>query len=306
MRPGLRRPDTTRASAAAGLREGNADPDGNRNRASAGSLRRAPPAARPSARGDDSGPCLPPAGFSLSRALDRQAFQFPEDAFAFPNETLWSYARDPVSGRQVHLKRSPPPEYHLRCFVMARSAKQFFAHARFDPGAAPPPPESRAQSIATVVSRDPRQTSRWEDRIVFPGYPSLRAFSAANADLCRAGLGGAWQSYLQRGHWRMILPWTRRGQRAEALRLAAAVRANRAPVIHVFTFPALTINHAVVAYAVETTTTGLRFATYDPNAPNAPLPMDFEQGPGEFRLPPTVYFIGGRVDAYEVYCGLLR
>ncbi|MFO1458867.1 MAG: hypothetical protein U1G08_05615 [Verrucomicrobiota bacterium] len=238
--------------------------------------------------------------------LADRAFHHPTDTFAFPNDTLWSYARDPVTGRQLHLKRDPPPEYHLRCFVMARSAKQFFHHARFDPALPPLDRESYARCIAEVVGRNPRRMCPDQRRVVIPGFPHLRAFSEAHADLCRAGLGGAWQSYVQRGHWRMILPWTRRGQRAEAERLARSVRANLAPVVHIFTFPALTLNHAVVAYSVSESPEGFQFATYDPNAPNDILDLRFDFSRREFEMPPTLYFIGGHLDAYEVYSGFFR
>lgn len=189
---------------------------------------------------------------------------------------------------------------------MARSAKQFFHHARFDPALPPLDRESYARCIAEVVGRNPRRMCPDQRRVVIPGFPHLRAFSEAHADLCRAGLGGAWQSYVQRGHWRMILPWTRRGQRAEAERLARSVRANLAPVVHIFTFPALTLNHAVVAYSVSESPEGFQFATYDPNAPNDILDLRFDFSRREFEMPPTLYFIGGHLDAYEVYSGFFR
>jgi len=236
----------------------------------------------------------------------RRAFRHPADTFAFKNDTLWSYSRDPVTGRQVHLRRDPPPEYHLRCFVMARSAKQFFAHARFDSSAAPLSPAEYARRLQQVVRRNPRSQSPEAERIQFPGFPDLRRFSAAFPDLCRAELGGAWQSYVQRGHWRMIFPYTRGGQLREAKRLRTSVEADRAPVVHVFRFPALTINHALVAFALEEFRTEWRFLTYDPNVPDEVLPLVFRRQERQFSLPPNLYFIGGRVEAYEVYCGFLR
>lgn len=246
------------------------------------------------------------SGLFIVGFLADRAFHHPTDTFAFPNDTLWSYARDPVTGRQLHLRRDPPPEYHLRCFVMARSAKQFFHHARFDPALPSLDRESYARLIAEVVARNSRRTCPERQRVVIPGFPHLRAFSDAHADLCRAGLGGAWQSYVQRGHWRMILPWTRRGQRAEAERLALSVRDQQAPVVHIFTFPALTLNHAVVAFSVSESADGLQFATYDPNAPDDILDLRFDFSRSEFEMPPTLYFIGGRLDAYEVYSGFFR
>lgn len=242
----------------------------------------------------------------VTRSLAAHPLQHPADTFAFINETLWSYALDPITGRQVHLRRDPPPRYHLRCFVLARAVKQFHQHALFEPGGSPLGQEDFRQRLRELVSRSPRGESAIENRVVFPGYPDLRTFSAAWEALCKAELGGAWQSYVQRGHWRMVLPFTRRGQAAEAGRLLESVRRHRSPVIHIFTFPALTINHALVAFDVRESAEGIRFHTYDPNAPDAVLDLDFDRAHRRFRLPPTEYFIGGDVEAYEVYCGLLR
>src|SRR3954466_8977707 len=61
-------------------------------------------------------------------------FDFQHDTFAFPNELLWIYEFD-SNGKWVSHKRDPKPSYWLRCFVLARSAKQFFVNARFAPEA---------------------------------------------------------------------------------------------------------------------------------------------------------------------------
>lgn len=239
----------------------------------------------------------------MVRGVSTPAFRHPEDTFAFRNETLWSYSRDPETGRQRHEKRSPPPGYHLRCFVMARSAKQFFAHARFQTGGDRVESSVYARRIEEVVRRSPRSISPERERVLFLGYASLREFSRDHEDLCKARLGAAWQSYMQRGHWRMVMPYTRRGQLREAQRLLESVRAQRAPVVHVFTFPALTLNHAIVAFEATETSEGIRFLTYDPNSPDTVLELDFVTGERRFRMPSTQYFLGGDVDAYEVYCG---
>ena len=100
------------------------------------------------------------------------------------------------------------------------------------------------------------------------------------------------------------MPYTRRGQLREAQRLLESVRAQRASVVHVFTFPALTLNHAILAFEATETPEGIRFLTYDPNSPDTVLELDFLSRERRFRMPSTQYFLGGAVDAYEVYCGL--
>ncbi len=241
--------------------------------------------------------------FSMVRAVATHAFRHPDDTFAFRNETLWSYSRDPVTGCQRHEKRDPPPDYHLRCFVMARSAKQFFAHAKFDPGQPCLGPSAYAQRIREVVDRSPRSASPEGKRVLFPGYPNLREFSLEQEGACKEHLGAAWQSYVQRGHWRMVMPYSRRGQHREAFKLLGSVKAGRAPVVHVFTFPALTLNHAILAFEARETSDGFHFLTYDPNSPDTVLDLYFDLPARRFRMPPTEYFLGGDIDAFEVYCG---
>ena len=245
-------------------------------------------------------------GCASSPHVELVPFRHPAETPGFRNETLWSYSRDPQTGRQVHVRREPPPDYTLRCFVLARVAKQFHAHARFEAGAPLLDAEEYRRRFRRVQARSTMTASAEADRIVFPGFPDLRTFSLAYEMMMRTEAGGAWQSYFQRGQWRMVLPFTRAGQAKEAARLVAAVRSNTAPVLHVFTFPALTVNHAVVLFAVEETAHQLRFDAYDPNAPDEVLAVTFDRDRRQFSLPATAYFVGGPVNAYEVYCELWR
>lgn len=245
-------------------------------------------------------------GCASSRPVPLAPLRHPADTLAFRNETLWSYSRDPQTGLQVHQRRDPPPDYTLRCFVLARVVKQFHLHARFDPAAVPLADDEYRRRFQQVQARSARHASAEADRVVIPGYADLRAFSVAHADMMRTEGGGAWQSYFQRGQWRMVLPFSRWGQAQEAARLARAVRANTAPVLHVFTFPGLTVNHAVVLFGVTESPESYRFDAYDPNAPDEVLQIAFDRRCRQFSLPPTAYFVGGPVNAYEVYCRLWR
>lgn len=232
--------------------------------------------------------------------------QHPADVVAFRNETMWSYSRDPVTLRQVHQRRDPPPEYTLRCFVLARLVKLFHAHARFE-ASSPPLGDGELRSrLQRLLKCDSRAISPDADRVVFPGFATLHALSVAEERVFKEEAGGAWRSYFQRGHWRMILPFTRSGQAKEAARLVNAVRANRAPVLHVLTFPTLTLNHAVVLLSAVETSARIEFRAYDPNEPEAVLDLVFDRTERSFKLPPTAYFVGGLINAYEVYCGVLR
>ncbi len=235
-----------------------------------------------------------------------QRFSHPRDTLAYANETVWTYGRDPVTGRQVHQKRVPEPDYTLRCFVLARVVKQFHHHARFDPAGAALPAEEIARRTLEVLRRNPRARGDDRQRVVLPGFADLREFSRRHEALLKRAAGGAWQSYFQRGHWRMLFPFSRTSQEREAERLAAEVRADTAPVVHAFTFPALTVNHAIVLHAVTETAAALQFLAYDPNAPDEVLEFAFDRRRREFLLPPTAYFLGGPVTAYEVFRNFWR
>lgn len=232
--------------------------------------------------------------------------RFPADTVAITNETHWLYHVDPATGTQVSERRVPAPTYALRCFVLARTVKQFHAHAEFD-AASPSPDEATARRwVREVVSRSPRTASPPGGRVRIGGFADLNAFSATWPRVFQEECGGAWQSYFQRGHWRMVLPFTRRGQRREAAALAAGVREGRAPVAHLVDFPRLRMNHAVVLFGVEQVGSDLRFQAYDPNSPGEPVELWFRDAEGTFSLQPVPYFVGGPVSAYEVYCRGLR
>jgi len=227
-------------------------------------------------------------------------FVFGQDTFAYANELVWFYYRDPDTGKLRHKDREPPPTYSHHCFVVARSARQFFQHARFD---ATQPVADRAtyrSLIRRVVAKSPRQ--RLEDeKVVIPGYANLFAFSATQEELLKGECGSVWQSYFQRGHWRMIFPFTRRHQQKMAARLLQSIRQNRPPVVHVVRFPDITINHAIVLFDAKETGQEIQFSVYDPYDPVKPAQLTFQREQRRFYFPPNDYFVGGRVDIYEVY-----
>jgi hypothetical protein len=238
-------------------------------------------------------------------SLPPRRFEFERDTFAFANELVWEYRLDPASQKMVSRRNVPPPTYAHRCFVLARSARQFFYHARFD-ATLPVPNEETCRRIAReVVSRNPRAVSSEAGRVVVPGYNSLRSFSQAQAAVLKAMCGGAWQSYFLRSHWRMILPVSRRHQERMAGQLVRSVPGRRAAIVHLFRFPQLTINHGIVLYETAETETGLRFTAYDPNQPGQPAELNYHRADRTFYFPRNHYWAGGGVKVVETYCGWL-
>jgi|KBSSwiStaDraftv2_1062776.scaffolds.fasta_scaffold440097_2 hypothetical protein len=236
-------------------------------------------------------------------APGRAPFAFPDDAFAFANITVWEYDVDPVSGGITWRPREPPPDFSLRCGTMARLARQFWSNARFDPGAPAADAATYERLVDEIIDSDPRRPAATPT--VIPGYPNLYAFSAAHRDLLVRAMAGPWQSYLQRGNWRMIFPFTPSHQRAEAERLLAELARGWPPVVHVLRYPFTTINHLVLVYDAVETAAEILFFAYDPNDAKKEIWLTFDRAARLFSYPATPYFPGGPVKAYEVYDSLL-
>ena len=227
-------------------------------------------------------------------------FQFQQDTFAFPNELVWEYHYD-SKGNWVSNRRNPPAKYSQHCFVLARSTRQFFLNARFDPALPKADEKTYRSLVRKVAASNPRQALPAGDKIVIPGYANLREFSAAHESLLKENCGGAWQSYFQRGHWRMIFPFSRHQQARVADSLTQHLARGDLLVVHVVRFPQLTINHAVVLFDFNSDENQIAFQMYDPNHPARPELLTYDRASRTFNMPANDYFPGGRVDIYEVY-----
>jgi hypothetical protein len=230
----------------------------------------------------------------------RSSFNFQHDTFAFANETVFTYDIPASKPAPKSPAAEADTDYTLHCFVMARSARQFFQHARFDAAQGRLSDAEYAELVRRVVATDPREEDPKDLPITIPGYPDLHAFSAAHEKVVKDELGGAWQSFLQRGNWRIMLPFRSDEQQSTAEELIESLERNRPPVVHVVTH-SLTINHAVLLFAAVLHRKTISFSMYDPNDPRAPLELTFDRRTATFRFPTTAYFEGGPVKVYEVY-----
>lgn len=235
---------------------------------------------------------------------NHKTFRFETDSLSFANELDWVYRADPETGKMSFTHVDPAPDYIHRCFVVVKTAKQFFLHATFDASAPKVDEKTYRELVRKVISLSPRDLKPSEQRIVIPGYANLRSFSADWPALIKDQTGGSWHSYVQLGNWRMILPFPRSGQEETANRLLAEVRSNWPPIIHIVTFPIITINHAVLLYDARETDKTIEFAIYDPNHPEAPGEISYDRASRTFIFPATNYFADGPVNVYEVYHGL--
>jgi hypothetical protein len=227
-------------------------------------------------------------------------FNFQTDTFSYANALVWDYHFD-ENEKWVHQRHEPAPDYTHHCFVVARSARQFFQHARFDAAQPLAGEETYRRLIRKVVSIDPERVLPENQKIVIPGYASLRAFSEGQEKLLKAECGGAWQSYFQRGHWRVVFPFSRANQERAAEGFLADLKQNCPPVVHVIRFPQLSINHAVLVFNAKETGTTIEFSIYDPYRPDEPKLLLFDRATRTFNFEQNAYWPGGRLDAYEIY-----
>ena len=207
-----------------------------------------------------------------------RVFDFQTDTFAYPNELVWEYHIDTQTGKGRTEKRMPPPTYAHHCFVVARSTRQFLRHAVFDAQAGPISDAEYLDRIQAVARTNPCEDSGAVEKIKIPGFAHLRHFSDVRPDLLKAGCGGAWQSYVQRGNWRMILPFTRAGQVKMAEKLRQKLATGRLPILHVATFPGLTINHSVLLFGSSDNGDALEFQAYDLQLDVASLRVHYVSG----------------------------
>jgi hypothetical protein len=233
-------------------------------------------------------------------ATSSKKFSFQADTFDFANELVWAYRYD-ENGRWTGYPRQPKPEYTHHCFVVARATRQFFSNARFDPSQPVVSDDVYRRLIRQVISSNPRKVLPEHQKVVIPGYSDLRRFSQAKETLLKSECGGAWQSYFQRGHWRMLFPFSRSHQERTAHRLGMELATGKPVVVHIVKFPQLTINHAVVLFEANATATEIQFLVYDPNQPARPTSIVYDRATQTFLFASNDYFPGGKLDVYEIY-----
>ncbi len=242
--------------------------------------------------------CVSSSG-SKGPSTPRQ-FNFSTDTFSYSNGLVWEYRYDD-QGKWTSRRRDPRPAYSQHCFVVSRSACQFFENAEFKPQEAKADEATYRRLIAEVVASSLRKPRGAEEKIVIPGYTDLRSFSADYGSLLQAECGGAWRCYFQRGNWRVVFPFSRTQQARVADQLQEQLKKHGAIVVHLVRFPQLSINHAVLIYEARSGPEQIEFVTYDPNDNGAPTTITYKRKERTFYLPYNSYFEGGRVDVYSIY-----
>jgi hypothetical protein len=235
------------------------------------------------------------------RTHQPRAFEFGRDTFAYTNELQSDYFFSD-EGKWTSRPRKPAPDYTLHCFPMVRACREFFLNARFDPGQPKPEPKELGRLVRRVMAQNSRASLPPNRRIVIPGYADLHSFSLENEKLLKEECGTAVSSYFQRGHWRMVFPFSAKHRERTAAQLLKGLEANWPPIVHISLFPELTINHAMLIFNATETPDTITFSAYDPNRPTQPETLTYDRNRNIYYLPANRYFPGGEVDVYEVFC----
>jgi hypothetical protein len=233
-------------------------------------------------------------------------FAYPADTFAFKNETKWNYVGGAVlpETRDSHAR-----DYTGRCFVLSRASVQFWKFARFDPEAKPLPADQLADRIRLVCER-----SVWlpplaaNQRIVIPGYATLREASAKMPSVFQANIGLGWPFYFRNGNI-VISSWVTRAleERVNA-EIYHDLQFNTPTIIWAYRFPSLKLNHVIVVYrCTRDPRTGIfHYRVYDTNYRDADKSLDYNPATRTFSYQPVYYFKGGPVTVRALYRGVLQ
>jgi hypothetical protein len=143
-------------------------------------------------------------------------------------------------------------------------------------------------------------------RIVFPGYGSLRALSAADPGIFQANIGLGWPIYFRPGNAPITVPVTRGTETRLNDEILHDLALNYPTIVWLYRFPSLAINHVVVVIAGHKEGAHVHYLVYDPNYTDGPKKLEFDAATGKFSYQPTFYFKGGIVNARAIYRGVFQ
>lgn len=236
----------------------------------------------------------------LTFKVESRAFNPTTDVFSFSNELYFDYK--PTESDDVnisHQAKRKIPDYSRHCFILTRSALQFYKFAEFRPDL-PKVSDAKYCKIVKRLSRIPAWSSRPSKKIAIPGYPDLYAFSVEHKLLFQKKLGLWWAPFWRIGNWRIVLPVPRSGQKKLAGWLKNELDAERIHAIYITRFKPL--NHCLVAYKYAIQPNGdLVFNVYDPNQPGKIVHLTYQSSNCSFYFDKTSYYKGGLITALKLY-----
>ncbi len=230
-------------------------------------------------------------------------FVYARDTFAFENATVFKYYKGIAFLRARPTSANGRNLYTRRCFVMTRAAMQFHKFARFNPHGPSLDDRALGARIRAVMRRAPWHGALPENqRVVFPGYASLREMSKARLHVVQKNIGLGWPTYIRMGNFRMFYRHDLNYQEKTHANLDAALARGDLFVGYLSTYPSLAINHSILVYARKTASSeNEHYLVYDPNHGEAPRQLTWSPREHAFSYKKDSDFIGGFVRIYQVY-----
>jgi len=248
---------------------------------------------------------LPLQAYDPPTTKPQHPLTYPDDTFAFKNETVWNYVNGQPAPETPGAKREH--QYDERCFVLSRSIVQFWKFARFDPSQKPLDATALAHRIREITER-----SVWlpalaeQDRIVIPGYHNLREASAAMTATFQANLGLGWPFYFRFGNGVIAMWVSRHMEAALNAEVWHDLQMNTPTILWIYRFPSLKLNHVIVVLSGTHDAHGYHYHIYDPNYADRYSLLDYDPATRTFALEPRYYFPGGPVTARSIYRQFLQ
>jgi hypothetical protein len=236
--------------------------------------------------------------------IAERPFLFKKDTFAFENQLLWDYQ----DGERQLNQSSSEKEYVHRCFVMSRSAVQFWKFARFEPKLSRFSKEELVSCIRKISQRDV-----WKDPLpelekwVVPGYANLYEFSKTEGELLREHIGKGWPTFFRLKNSLILFPPSKTHQENTCKEIETALEYRHPMILWLCDIPKREINHVVVVYEKSGRTgSDSLYSVYDPNIPDAPQKLTYDPKSQTFSFQKTFYFKGGPVSVRPIYLNMLE
>jgi hypothetical protein len=234
-----------------------------------------------------------PAAIRAGAPVVVPGFIFERDTFAFRNDM-----REKTPDK--------PDLYANYCFVLARSMRQFFLFARFDPRAPRLDRDAYVTLVRKVVSRAPWQPALPPaDRVVIPGYANLREFSRDQEGAVKEGVGGRFWTWVHWTNWRVVFPVTQSHQRHVLDEVLSELAAGRLVQLLITNWPKWEVNHTVVAFASHAIGGDVTLTIWDPNEPEGSGTITFESAKGTFWATRVYETQPGVIRVFRMYYSAL-
>ena len=201
-------------------------------------------------------------------------------AFDFATDTLALPTRAPA----LLENQEPLSESALSGHRDAGVARQFFLHARFEPGLPPPSNARRFALVREVLGRKADGLPAGDQRVVIPGYANLREFSRLQGHLLRAE---SWLLCACEARTAVaVKAFGKRDEQKVAVvqALGGSLAANRPVLVRLHQQRVLKYDRSLLLVSAQEQDGEMSFQAYDPAVPSGRVQLRFNRESRAFAL----------------------